>query len=64
MVEWAMREDEDLAYFEKRAGEEEALTTEAVGRMAQGAHARMSLAYRQKVRALRENPSYTIVPEP
>jgi hypothetical protein len=63
-VEWAMREKEDLAYFGKRAVEEEARMGEAEGEQAQGVHAEMAQAYRKKVRQLREHASYTIVPEP
>ena len=60
-----MRKDnDDLAYFAKRAADEEARTSEAEGPEAQGAHARMSLAYRKKVKQLREHASYTIVPKP
>ena len=59
-----MREKEDLAYFGKRAVEEEARTSAADGEQAQGAHARMAVAYRKKVKRLREHASYTIVPEP
>jgi UDP-N-acetyl-D-mannosaminuronate dehydrogenase len=64
-MEWAMRKDDkDLAYFGKRAAEEEARTAKAEGPGAQGSHARMGLAYRKKVKDLREHASYTIVPEP
>jgi hypothetical protein len=63
-MEQAMREKEDLAYFGKRAVEEEMRTGEAESEQAQGAHAEMAIAYRKKVKKLREHASYTIVPEP
>lgn len=59
-----MREKDDLAYFGKRAVEEEIRTGEAEGEQAQGAHAEMATAYRKKVKRLREHASYTIVSEP
>jgi len=59
-----MRENEDLAYFGKRAVEEEGRRGEAENEQAQEAHAEMAIAYRKKVRRLREHTSYTIVPEP
>jgi hypothetical protein len=63
-VEQAMREKEDLAYFGKRAVEEEARMNEAEGEQAQDVHAEMALAYRKKIKGLREHASYTIVSEP
>lgn len=63
-VEQAMREKEDLAYFGKRAVEEEARMNAAEGEQAQDVHAEMALAYRKKIKRLREHASYTIVSEP
>lgn len=59
-----MRENDDLAYFGRRAAEEEERTNEAAGEKARGAHARLARAYRRKVKGLREQASYRIVPEP
>jgi hypothetical protein len=60
-----MREnDEDLAYFGKRAVEEEEKTRVARVPSAKAVHARMALAYRDKVKRLREHASYTIVSQP
>ena len=58
------KNDRDLAYFGKRAVEEEALSESAEGGKAQEAHADMARAYRKKQKGLREHSSYTIVPEP
>jgi hypothetical protein len=63
-MEQAMREKDDLAYFGKRAVDEEEMTAKAVGEKAQKAHARMARAYRKKQAELREHSSYRIVGEP
>ena len=59
-----MREKDDLAYFGKRAVDEEKLMEEAVGEKAHDAHAKMARVYRKKLNNLRQHSSYRIVRAP